>query len=121
MRSFREPFLVVDLVLAPTSDGGRKSGILPGYRCPAVLRDPPKLLPVSARTVTAELHDCLVDFDAERVEPGGSIPARLHPLFPEFWRDLTPGDAVGLYEPLRRVAIATVVEPLPAGSTEDEA
>ena len=78
------PGMIGELTLRPTEEGGRQSGIAPGYRCQALLsgvRDFSTL----PRDQTVEFNDCQLHFDAAQLEPGQTITARVYPLVPDFW------------------------------------
>jgi hypothetical protein len=62
------PFLVVDLFLTPTSEGGRRTAVGLGFRCPAWLDGAELVLPLHGRTITVPTFDCALFFDGRELD-----------------------------------------------------
>jgi translation elongation factor EF-Tu-like GTPase len=84
-------------------DGGRRQPILTGYR--------------AAWAISAEedrehiVHDApLLIEGQQQIAPGGEGTVRLHPLYPEYWADVTAGTPLLMKEGHRTVGTATVLE-----------
>jgi hypothetical protein len=96
------PRLVGELSLRPTEEGGRKRGIVSGYRVQALLSGVRDLSAAPSR-VGVMFNDCRLDFDEATLDPGQSITARVYPLVAQYWIDIAVGDVIGLYEGHRLV------------------
>ena len=99
--------LIGEVALRATADGGRRSGVLSGYRVQALLEGIVDF-PPGTRSAPVVFNDCAVYFDAELLSPGQNIAARIYPLAPEFWSKVRPGDILGLYEGYRLVGSARI-------------
>ena len=111
-RPSHQPYLVADVTIATTEEGGPWQALASGHLLPAILVDPPARLEASTIGAPPLMYDCGVFFEGTPVEPGQSVRADLFPIAPEYWLGLQPGHVVGLYVPPRRVMTATIVEPL---------
>jgi hypothetical protein len=58
--------------------------------------------------------------DAERVAPGETGFARLHPIYWDAWSSVQPGDRIPMLEGARIVGIAEVVEVVRPGLDSDD-
>jgi hypothetical protein len=95
-------YVRVRLALASVEDGGRQTPIASGYRsCWDVSRAGDQSLLTDAP---------LLIEGAEWLHVGKSAIVRLHPLFPGNWSDLARGRVIGMFEGLRRVGHATVLD-----------
>jgi hypothetical protein len=90
------------LTLTRTEDGGRQTAIKSGYRScwdisPAgdgsLFSDAPLLLE-----------------GGDQLALGESAAVRLHPLFPEYWEGVQPGQVLGMFEGSKRVGLAVVLD-----------
>jgi hypothetical protein len=92
------------LRLLPTEQGGRRTAILSGYR---------PQWDLGYRTDEGEIAYCDAQVrleDVASLAPGDEGTVRLHPFFPEYWRDVEPGVVLALYEGNRRLGEARVLE-----------
>ncbi|WP_421732443.1 hypothetical protein [Cellulomonas sp.] len=93
-------YIRVRLRLLTTAEGGRRTSIYSGYR--AHWGFPPE--------VHRESHDApLVLEDALELELGQSATARIHPMWPQGWPEVTPGLRLGMFEGSRLVGTAEVL------------
>jgi hypothetical protein len=89
------------LRLIASDDDGRTSPIYSGYR--SCWGFPPEL--------HGDMHDGpLLIEDQEILEPGGVAVVRLHPLFPDYWPEVSAGLKLGMFEGSRQVGEAVVIE-----------
>jgi hypothetical protein len=105
------PRLIGELTLVPIEEGGRKRGIVSGYRGQALLsgvRD----LSAAASRVGVEFNDCRLDFGEAILELGQSTTAMVYPLVAKHWIDVAAGDVVGLYEGYRLVGSIRITRPI---------
>lgn len=96
-------YVLVRLHLLPTEEGGRSRPIWSDYRSSWDIGATYK----GERT----FNDAPLTLeDVERLEPGQTAIARLHPIAAEFWTHLKPGHEIYAHEGLRRVGVAEVIE-----------
>jgi len=97
-------FVRARLALLATEEGGRMRPILSGYR-------PQWDLGHRTETGAIAYSDAEVWIEGMgTLEPGAERMVRLHPFFPEYWRDVAPGAVLDMYEGNRRLGQAHVVE-----------
>lgn len=100
-----DPHFLVRLDLLASSDGGRQTPIVDGYR---------PQWNIGALTETGEpmTNDATVRLDAE-LAPGESADVKLLPHMPRFWAEVAPGDELIAQEGGKIVGRAVVlcVEP----------
>ncbi|MCD4851433.1 hypothetical protein LN996_11480 [Arthrobacter sp. AK01] len=123
-----EPFttlaLGVDLHLATTADGGRRTPLLGGYAAENRFKYRPNWglpgWPDGEQTAAPVLG-----FSRKDIQPGETVGAVLVPLFPDrvpAWRDVQPGDELRMYEGSQICArgIIVWVEPTTWFTTDDD-
>ena len=105
-------YVRASLSLLATEDGGRKGPFASGYRpqWDVGLREDGRIL----------FSDAEVQLENDlKLEPGDTTVVRLHPFFPEFWRDVREGSMLGLYEGNRKLGEARVLELIPPSDASD--
>lgn len=91
------------LTLLTTAAGGRRSAIASDYR-------PSWSIGNRTESGEPELNDAPVTLEDHRaLNPGETGVVRLHPLWPEAWRQLTEGREINMQEGPRVVGHATVL------------
>src|SRR5580704_12934697 len=99
---WRERAIGVRLRLRATADGGRKTGIVQGYRA-SWRRVQPAEGPIT-------MHDALVvTIECGSIQPGEEADATILPLHPEYWDGVTTGSTLEMWEGRRLVGVATVL------------
>ncbi len=97
----RRGYIRARLWLIPPSEGGRRTAIFSGYRAswtldpaqPAIQRDAPLLIE-----------------SGDVIDAGTAAVVRLHPLVPDRWRGVAPGQRLHMHEGLRHVGTAEIIE-----------
>jgi hypothetical protein len=57
------------------------------------------------------MHDGPILIEGEDVlSPGETAVVRLHPLFPDYWPEVTDGLSLSMFEGVRKVGEAVVIE-----------
>jgi len=85
-------------LLLPTEVGGRKNGIMAGYRCDwKIYKEKGSFTENILNCAAFELEEQFGSF-AGFIEPGQTSIAILHPLKEEFWKHLKEGDIIQAYE-----------------------
>ena len=102
-----EAFIVADVHLLTTAEGGRRSGIASGYRCTCFIGHIQDGKPT--------YNDAAFYFSDQTIlHPGGTARARVRPLIPDSWSHLAVGDRFELSEGPRVIGRAVIVELFPA-------
>lgn len=109
-REREDGFLRVRLRLLTTDEGGRRGSIADGYRASWSIG-------TRAQSDDWTISDApLLLEDREWLAPGEIAAVRIHPLFPEFWTGVVPGDHIDMHEGSRVVGhgeVLEIVAPLP--------
>jgi hypothetical protein len=96
-------FLEARLTLLATSDGGRSKPIFSDYR-------PDWNVGNRLESGEVEINGARVSLGgATSIPPGGSGVVRLHPLWPEAWRNVRVGAEIDMHEGARIVGKATIL------------
>ena len=97
------PSFRVRLALLPTEQGGRHTAVRSGYR--------PNCWLGEVGGGERLYHDALFTLEeVSEIAPGETGIARLQPLYPDYWRDVTPGREAVVCEGRRVVGTAIVDE-----------
>ena len=107
-REREEGFVRVRFRLLKTEEGGRQGPIADGYRA---------CWDIGNRTDSGErmFNDAPMLFEGsdEWIPPGEGGLARIHPLVPAYWVNVSPGLEVAMYEGSRIVGGGEVLEVVP--------
>lgn len=97
----QQGYIRARLRLLTSEQGGRSGPIYSGYR--SCWGSPPD--------VHEDMHDGPLLIEGQDVlNPGEVATVRLHPLFPEYWPEVSEGLILGMFEGSRQVGEAVVVE-----------
>jgi hypothetical protein len=110
----RELVLTGDLSVRPTDDGGRSNPIHPRYMSDALLWGAPDEVPTGEA-----VHGVGVLFEGDPIPPGATREVEIAPRYPEYWASVAVGDAIGLYEGVRRSATFVVRRPLDGNTVRE--
>jgi hypothetical protein len=106
-REREDGFLRVRLRLLTSDEGGRRGPIAGGYRASWNIGSRVQSDDWTISDAPLLLED---REDEEWLAPGATADVRIHPLFPEFWTHVVPGDHIDMHEGSRVVGHGEVLE-----------